>query len=59
MQASLKFNDSYLDEDYRDLLGGVVLSCLHGRIKCANTLDMRIGMVFEESLPDMREVLFA
>lgn len=39
-------------------IGGVVLTCLSGKIVCANTLENRLGLAFQESLPDIREGLF-
>jgi len=38
--------------------GGVVLSTLDGRIICANTLDARLSMVFDQKLPEIRTLLF-
>ncbi|KRW99882.1 hypothetical protein PPERSA_12558 [Pseudocohnilembus persalinus] len=38
--------------------GGVVLSNIEGNIICKNTLDGRIDMVYQESLPDIRQILF-
>jgi len=38
--------------------GGVVLSTIDGRIICANTLDARLSMVFEQKLPEIRTILF-
>jgi len=39
-------NNHYLDEENKDCFGGVILSCLDGRIKCINTLNSRIDMCF-------------
>jgi len=38
--------------------GGVILSTLDGRIICANTLDARLSMVFDQKLPEIRTILF-
>jgi len=38
--------------------GGVVLSTIDGRIICANTLDARLSMVFDQKLPEIRTILF-
>jgi len=38
--------------------GGIVLSTLDGRIICANTLDARLSMAFEQKLPEIRTILF-
>jgi len=38
--------------------GGVILSTLDGRIICANTLDARLSMVFDQKLPEIRNILY-
>jgi len=38
--------------------GGIVLSTMDGRIICANTLDARLSMVFDQKLPEIRTILF-
>jgi len=38
--------------------GGIVLSTPDGRIICANTLDARLSMVFEQKLPEIRTILY-
>jgi len=38
--------------------GGIVLSTIDGRIICANTLDARLSMVFEQKLPEIRTLLY-
>jgi len=38
--------------------GGIVLSTLDGRIICANTLDARLSMVFDQKLPEIRTIMF-
>lgn len=38
--------------------GGVILSALNGKIICKNTLDARLGLVFEQKLPEIRVKLF-
>lgn len=39
-------------------IGGVVLTCLEGKIVCSNTLENRLNLAFQESLPDVRNGLF-
>lgn len=41
-----------------DCAGGVIGSSLNGRIKCDNTLEMRLEQAFELMLPEMRVSLF-
>jgi len=38
--------------------GGVILSTMDGRIICANTLDARLSMVFDQKLPEIRTLLY-
>jgi len=38
--------------------GGIVLSSNEGKIICANTLDARLSMAFEQKLPEIRTLLF-
>jgi len=38
--------------------GGVILSAQEGKIICRNTLDARLGLAFEQRLPDIRTTLF-
>ncbi|KAJ8605952.1 hypothetical protein CTAYLR_010800 [Chrysophaeum taylorii] len=38
--------------------GGVVLTALHGRLVCDNTLDARVQLVYDELLPSIREQLW-
>lgn len=39
-------------------LGGVVLTAQYGTILCLNTVDARLDLAFQDSLPDLRRVLF-
>lgn len=47
-----------LDSEYKDLLGGIVLSSLRGRICCINTLDARLNYCLDDMLPNIRKGLF-
>jgi len=38
--------------------GGIVLSAVDGRIICANTLDARLSMVFDQKLPEIRTIIY-
>jgi V-type H+-transporting ATPase subunit E len=38
--------------------GGIILSALDGKIICKNTLDARLGLAFEQRLPEVRVKLF-
>lgn len=38
--------------------GGVLLTALHGRIVCDNTLDARVELVYSELLPTIRDQLW-
>ena len=39
-------------------IGGIALTCLIGKIVCSNTLENRLNLAFQESLPDIRNGLF-
>lgn len=38
--------------------GGVLLTALNGKIKCDNTMNSRLQLVYEELLPSIRAILF-
>jgi V-type H+-transporting ATPase subunit E len=42
----------------QDASGGVVVTACAGRIVCDNTLDARVGLVYDELLPTIREELW-
>lgn len=46
-------------EDDKVCFGGVVLKDETGKIICKNTLDLRTEMVFNQTLPQIRKLLFA
>ena len=52
------FEDKFLTQDEGGLCGGVVLYAHQGRIVCPNTLEDRLGLVFEQELPQLRKGLF-
>jgi V-type H+-transporting ATPase subunit E len=39
-------------------LGGVILSAQQSTILCHNTIDARLDLAFQDSLPDIRRILF-
>lgn len=45
----------FLDNDTH---GGVILTALNGKIKCDNTMQSRLHLVYEELLPSIRAILF-
>lgn len=38
--------------------GGLKLTALNGKIVCDNTMSSRLGLVYEELMPSIREILF-
>lgn len=62
--STLTVSDIYLlpppssDSDAEYCSGGVVLSARDGRIRCDNTLDIRLDHTFEALLPQVRGTLF-
>jgi vacuolar-type H+-ATPase subunit E/Vma4 len=45
-------------EGAESCMGGIVLHCRKGRIVCSNTLDDRLQLVYQESIPEVRKILF-
>jgi vacuolar-type H+-ATPase subunit E/Vma4 len=45
-------------EDDIKCYGGVLLTSDDGLIICKNTLDVRTDICFQESLPDIRRIMF-
>ncbi|EGR28598.1 vacuolar ATP synthase subunit e, putative [Ichthyophthirius multifiliis] len=57
--SKIKVNrDHFLDDKFKNLLGGIVISCYDGKIVCSNTLDARIEQSFQEFLPQIRNGLY-
>lgn len=46
------------NEGAESCMGGLVLHCKKGRIVCSNTLDDRLQLVYQESIPEVRRILF-
>ena len=49
------FNDT---EGAESCMGGLLLHAKKGRIVCSNTLDERLGLCYQEAIPDVRNILF-
>ena len=53
------FLPSWNEEDpSNSCLGGFVMYCKKNRITCSQTLDDRIGMAFQQAIPQIRVTLF-
>lgn len=50
--------DSFLTTENGGRCGGVILYTLNRRIVCSNTLEDRLGQIFESDLPAIRSGLF-
>lgn len=47
IDSKIKINkEHFLDEKNPNLLGGIVLSCMQGKIVCSNTIDSRVEFAF-------------
>lgn len=57
-RVDLSLNNKRNLPSYPDCSGGVVLSAQHGRIVCNNTLDARLKMAYDVSIPRIRYTLF-
>ena len=45
-------------EGAESCMGGLILHARKGRIVCANTLDDRLALCYQEAIPDVRRILF-
>jgi vacuolar-type H+-ATPase subunit E/Vma4 len=46
------------NEGAESCMGGIVLHTRKARIVCSNTLDDRLQLVYQESIPEVRKLLF-
>lgn len=46
------------NEGAESCMGGIILHTRKGRIVCANTLDDRLQLVYQDAIPEVRKVLF-
>jgi V-type H+-transporting ATPase subunit E len=54
-----KFLPEYNEtEGAESCMGGILLHTRKGRIVCSNTLDERLQLVYQESVPELRKLLF-
>lgn len=54
-----RFLAEYSDVEGADsCMGGIVLHARKGRIVCANTIDERLQLVYQEAIPEIRRTLF-
>ena len=51
-------DDKFLTNSNGALCGGVILLAHGRRIVCSNTLEDRLGLIFEQELPHLRKGLF-
>lgn len=57
-QVKLRLDTHQQLKDSQSQLGGIVLTAQQGTILCLNTIDARLDLAFQDSLPDLRRVLF-
>ena len=53
-----EFDPKQPENNLESCMGGVILHSQKGRIVCSNTLDERLKLVYEQALPDVRNMLF-
>ena len=58
MESRLSLSEFSLEESNKNIIGGVFLRSSDGVIVCDNSLDSRVGLLFEQLLPTIRRVLF-
>jgi len=57
-QVKVKLDTHTQLKETQSKLGGVVLTAQYGTILCHNTIDARLDLAFQDSLPDLRRILF-
>jgi len=57
-QVKVKLDTYTQLKETQSKLGGVVLTAQYGTILCHNTIDARLDLAFQDSLPDLRRILF-
>jgi len=40
------------------MIGGIVLAAQRGSILCNNTFDARLDLGYQDSIPDIRRIIF-
>lgn len=58
MESKLTISEYTLEEKNKDIIGGVFLRSSEGVIVCDNSLDSRVRLLFEQLLPNIRQLLF-
>lgn len=58
MEVTLELSEYALEDKNKNIIGGVFLRNIDGRIVCDNSFDARIGLIFEHLLPVIRSMLF-
>jgi len=57
-QVKVKLDTHTQLKETQSKLGGVILTAQYGTILCHNTIDARLDLAFQDSLPDLRRILF-
>jgi len=58
LQPKVTVNDDRKKDLPDSSNGGVKLTALNNKIVCDNTMSSRLGLVYEELMPSIREILF-
>lgn len=58
LQPKVVVNDDRAKDLPESSNGGVKLTALNNKIVCDNTMSSRLGLVYEELMPSIREILF-
>ena len=59
MESRLSLSGYSLEEQNRNIIGGVFLRSSEGVIVCDNSIDSRVRLIFEQLLPHIRAMLFS
>lgn len=58
METKLTMSEYSLEEENKNIIGGIFLRSSDGVIVCDNSLDSRVSLIFEQLLPTIRGWLF-
>ena len=58
MNVCVNVSEYSLEDQHKNIIGGVFLRSNDGLIVCDNSLDARVELIFEQLLPEIRKMLF-
>lgn len=58
LTATLTISPYFLEDKHKEIIGGVFMRSNDGMIVCDNSIDARVNLIFEQLLPEIRQMLF-